>query len=141
MLVNDAATAWMGIEVQNFGPGHATCTMMLRPEMLNGFGIGHGGMIFAFADTAFAIACNDATATDTITLAAGVDVNFMAPAQPGRRLIATAVQRAAAGRSGLFDVTITQEPAPVPDGAAEAGRSAEPTLIAEFRGRSRTIPR
>lgn len=130
MLLADEAARWLGLEVVEFGPGHATCTMVLRPEMLNGHGIGHGGMIFSLADTTFAIACNDADATDTITVAAGVDINFLAPALPGRVLTAKAVQRSSTGRSGLYDVTVTQD-----EGLSE------PTLIAEFRGRSRTIPR
>ena len=60
LLENDAASAWLGIEVLRLDDGHATIAMTLRPEMMNGFGITHGGMIFAFADSAFALACNPA---------------------------------------------------------------------------------
>ena len=54
------ASEWMGIEVLRLDDGHATIRMTLRQEMMNGFGMAHGGMIFAFADTAFALACNPA---------------------------------------------------------------------------------
>ena len=130
MMENDAASAWLGLEVVDHGPGRATCTMVLRPEMLNGFGIGHGGMVFALADTAFALACNDPDATDTITVASGVDINYIAPALPGLTLTAVAAERARAGRSGVCDITVTQE-----------REDGEPVTVAEFRGRSRTIPR
>ena len=127
LLKNDAASAWLGIEVLRLDDGHATIAMTLRPEMMNGFGITHGGMIFAFADSAFALACNPADGDgSTVTVASGVDVNFLAPTHSGQRIIAVANRRQQQGRSGLYDVQI------LTDGGA--------TVIAEFRGRSRTIP-
>lgn len=55
--------------------------MTLRPEMMHGFGVTHGGMIFAFADSAFALACNSTGGDgDSVTVASGVDINFLAPA-------------------------------------------------------------
>src|SRR3954454_23290275 len=85
LLKDDYASEWMGIEVLALDDGHATLRMTLRQEMLNGFGMAHGGMIFAFGDTAFALACNPAkpqpgaagTAEDSITVASGVDINFL----------------------------------------------------------------
>ncbi|GER22499.1 phenylacetic acid degradation protein PaaD [Zafaria cholistanensis] len=131
ILVNDYATEWMGIQVQEVGDGHATITMELRREMLNGFGIAHGGMIFALADTAFALACNPHTgSTDTITVAAGADINFLRPGIPGRTLTAAAERRNQSGRTGIYDVQVLQS---VPDGEDE--------VIAEFRGCSRTLPK
>lgn len=124
ILKNDFASEWMGIKVLEVAPHHAVVQMELRQEMLNGFGIAHGGMVFAFADTAFALACNDpAGSEETVTVASGVDINFIAPAQQGQTLTATAQRRATTGRSGIYDVTVT----------------AGETLIAEFRGRCRTI--
>ncbi|GAA1346834.1 hotdog fold thioesterase [Falsarthrobacter nasiphocae] len=129
MLAGDAASAWMGLRVEDYAPGRAVCSLIPRPEMLNGFGIGHGGMTFALADTAFAIACNDASDHETYTVAQGVDINFLAPVTPGARLRATAERASRPGRSAVFDVTVEQE--------SEGG----PVVVALFRGRSRTLPR
>lgn len=137
ILENDYASEWMGIEVLALSDGHATIRMTLRQEMLNGFGMAHGGMIFAFADSAFALACNPATPApgeeNNITVAAGVDINFLKPAYRGQVVTAIANRRSTVGRSGLYDIQIfaadpTQQPAATPG-----------ELIAEFRGRSRTI--
>lgn len=135
MLATDQASAWLGIELLRLGEGHATISMTLRREMLNGFEMAHGGMICAFADSAFALACNpvlpDGTLVDpaSITVASGVDINYLRPAFAGQALTATANRRAGAGRSGIYDVQVTT----ADDGVAQ--------VIAEFRGRSRTIPR
>ncbi|WP_019482380.1 MULTISPECIES: hotdog fold thioesterase [unclassified Arthrobacter] len=128
ILEQDHASRWLGIDVVDLADGHAIITMRLRPDMLNGFGIAHGGMVFALADSAFALACNPIGETDTITVASGADVTFLASAHPGDLLTATADRRASAGRSGLYDISISAE--------NENGTRA----IAEFRGRSRTIP-
>ncbi|MET3922009.1 hotdog fold thioesterase [Arthrobacter sp. UYEF20] len=165
ILKDDYASEWMGIEVVALDDGHATVRMTLRQEMLNGFGMAHGGMIFAFGDTAFALACNPANPqpgeaginTDTITVAAGVDINFLQPAFRGQVLTAVANRRASTGRSGLYDVQIyAADPGATPTAASPAGAALPATrpgelptdtatdapsweLIAEFRGRSRTI--
>jgi acyl-CoA thioesterase len=138
ILTNDYASEWMGIEVLSIEDGHATIRMSLRQEMLNGFGMAHGGMIFAFGDTAFALACNPAnpapSEADTITVAAGVDINFLKPAYQGQVITAVANRRAHSGRSGLYDIQIYAA-----DAAAAPSEEAPGELIAEFRGRSRTI--
>lgn len=168
ILKDDYASEWMGIEVLALDDGHATIRMTLRQEMLNGFGMAHGGMIFAFGDTAFALACNPASPkpgeagidSGNITVAAGVDINFLKPAFRGQVLTAVANRRASTGRSGLYDIQIYAAdpgagapgtPQPAPAGAAPAATlpgqlptdtaTDAPTweLIAEFRGRSRTI--
>ena len=158
ILKNDYASEWMGIEVIALDDGHATIRMTLRQEMLNGFGMAHGGMIFAFGDTAFALACNPVQPPPgedaNITVAAGVDINFLRPAFRGQVLTAVANRRASTGRSGLYDIQIyAADPADtapdkeLPTGAAPAatlpGQLPADTLpgelIAEFRGRSRTI--
>jgi len=167
ILEGDYASEWMGIEVVALDDGHATVRMTLRQEMLNGFGMAHGGMIFAFGDTAFALACNPAKPLpdeeSTITVAAGVDINFLQPAFRGQVLTAVANRRASTGRSGLYDIQIYAadpagadpgaDPGAAATGAAATGAAAPgatlpgqlPTdpspgeLIAEFRGRSRTI--
>ncbi len=147
ILENDYASEWMGIEVLAVSEGHATIRMTLRQEMLNGFGMAHGGMIFAFADTAFAMACNPVHPgpgdADSITVAAGVDINFLKPAYRGQVITAVADRRSSAGRSGLYDIQIfaadplhTGSSSDSPLGGGQPGE-----LIAEFRGRSRTIPK
>lgn len=157
ILKGDYASEWMGIEVVALADGHATIRMTLRQEMLNGFGMAHGGMIFAFGDTAFALACNPAEPQPadegSITVASGVDINFIKPAFRGQVLTAVANHRASTGRSGLYDIQIyaadpgAGTPTAAPAGAAPAATvpGELPTdtlpgeLIAEFRGRSRTI--
>jgi acyl-CoA thioesterase len=143
ILENDYASEWMGIEVLALTDGHATIRMTLRQEMLNGFGMAHGGMIFAFADTAFALACNPVNPgpadEGTITVAAGVDINFLKPAYRGQVITAVADRRSSAGRSGLYDIQIFAADAAQHRSPLEAGQPGE--LIAEFRGRSRTIPK
>jgi acyl-CoA thioesterase len=141
ILKNDHASEWMGIEVLRLGPGHATIRMRLRQEMLNGFGMAHGGMIFAFADSAFALACNPvkppASESHKITVASGVDINFLKPAYQGQIITAVANRRAHTGRSGLYDIQIyAADTVQNPDDNETPGE-----LIAEFRGRSRTISR
>ena len=119
--------------------------MTLRQEMLNGFGMAHGGMIFAFGDTAFALACNPVQPPPgedaNITVAAGVDINFLRPAFRGQVLTAVANRRASAGRSGLYDIQIyAADPADtapdkgLPTGAAVAGSPAPPSGAAAARG-------
>ncbi|WFP16970.1 hotdog fold thioesterase [Citricoccus muralis] len=122
----DAAAEWLGYEVSEYADGYARAHMVLRDEMLNGFKIAHGGMIFAFGDTCFAWSCNDPRGDgSTITVASGVDINFISSPVAGTRLTAVGVRRSTTGRSGIYDITITDD---------EGG------LVAEFRGRSRTIP-
>ena len=101
-------------------PGHAVMTMLVRDDMLNGFDVMHGGLLFALADTAFAVACNE---SDEVTLAAGAEISFLRPVRLGQELTATALRRSRAGRSGIYDVQVVDE----------AG-----AVVAEFRGRSRT---
>ena len=116
--------------------------MTLRQEMLNGFGMAHGGMIFAFGDTAFALACNPATRVrpkSTITVASGVDINFLKPAFRGQVLLtAVANRRASTGRSGLYDIQIyAADP-----GAGAPGRRTRhpPARLPPLRSRANSPP-
>jgi acyl-CoA thioesterase len=120
MLAADQASRALGMRLVNCGPGHATIRMTVRPDMLNGHAIAHGGFVFALADTAFACACNSHGPT---TVAAGAEITFVRAAQAGDELEARAVERIRHGRSGIYDVTVWRGP----------------DVIAEFRGRSRTI--
>lgn len=122
----DRTSEWLGVTITEYAPGYAKGQMQVREEMLNGFEIAHGGMVFAFADTVFAWTCNHPDGDgSTITVAQGVDVNFLSSPVVGTVLTAVGSTRASAGRSGLCDVTVYDE---------------NENLIAEFRGRYRTIP-
>ena len=121
MLKDDHTTKGMGMSVDAVGPGMATLSMVVRKDHLNGHGSCHGGAIFTLADSAFAFACNS---HNKVTVAQHCSVTFLAPGREGDRLTATAREVTLAGRSGIYDVTVSRE-----DGVA----------IAEFRGLSRTI--
>ena len=120
MYEADLASRHLGIEIDQVAPGQATARMVVRDTMINGHDICHGGYVFLLADTAFAFACNTYGPT---TVAATCDITFLAPAHLGDELVAQATERHRAGRSGIYDVTVR--------------RAA--TVIAEFRGHSRTM--
>lgn len=112
--------AW-GIVIEEARLGYARIRMTLTAAMLNGHGTGHGGMIFALADTAFAYACNS---RNLRTVAAQASITFLDSVREGDVLIAEAEERALAGRSGVYAVSV---------------RTAEGRAIAEFQGSSRSI--
>ncbi len=118
----DASRA-LGMQLTDVGPGRASLTMTVRPDMVNGHGSCHGGLVATLADSAFAFACNS---HGVATVAAGFDITFVTPALLGDVLRARATERVRQGRSGLYDVTVTR---------------ADGTVIAEFRGRSRSTGR
>ncbi len=101
--------------------GYARVRMLLRPDMANGHGIAHGGMIFALADTAFAYACNSRNVT---AVAAHASIAFLSSAKVGETLVAEAEERSRNGRSGVYAVRV----------AADDSR-----IVAEFQGLSREI--
>ena len=120
MMAADEASRALGISLVTCGPGTATTTMTVGPQACNGHGIAHGGLVFTLADTAFACACNS---HGPVTVAAGGDITFVAPARAGDVLVAEAVERTLFGRSGIYDVTVR--------------RGTE--VVAEFRGRSHRL--
>jgi acyl-CoA thioesterase len=120
MYARDTASAALGIVISAVSPGRATATMTVTPSMVQGHGTCHGGYLFLLADTAFAFACN----TERDCVAAGADVEFLAPVRAGDLLVAEAAERTSRGRSGLYDVTVR--------------RGDE--VVLEFRGRSRALP-
>ena len=120
MMAGDKASAALGIEVVEHGPGRARARMTIRPDMVNGHDIAHGGLIFTLADTAFACACNS---WGPVTVAAGAEIAFLAPARLGDVLEAEAQVRARRGRTGIYDVTV---------------RCGD-EVLAEFRGRSAEV--
>jgi acyl-CoA thioesterase len=121
MWAEDNASRGLGMHLEYVEPGEARMAMTVAPSMVNGHGLCHGGFIFTLADSAFAFACNT---YGERTVAQHCSVSFLRPAKLGMRLVATARERARAGRSGIYDVTVVAEP---------------DTLIAEFRGNSRSL--
>lgn len=103
MWDRDRATKFLGMELVEVTPGRARLTMTVQPDMVNGHGLCHGGMIFTLADSAFAYACNSYN-QNTVASACGVD--FLAPARVGDVLEAEAAERSLAGRTGVYDVTV-----------------------------------
>ena len=106
LFANDTAARSLGMDVEAIGPGTARISMTVRPDMLNGFDICHGGFITTLADTAFAYACNS---HNQLTVAAGIVVDFIAPVHEGDRLTAEAREVALKGRSGVYDITVTNQ--------------------------------
>ncbi|MBL7253293.1 hydroxyphenylacetyl-CoA thioesterase PaaI [Actinoplanes sp. LDG1-01] len=128
MLGADQAAKLLGIVLRSVRPGGGEVTMVVRPDMVNGWDTCHGGVIATLADTAFAIACNS---YGVLAPAAGFDITFLEPGRVGDHLLARADERAVKGRTGLYDVTVSR--------LRPEGTPGEP--IAEFRGRSRTVGR
>ena len=118
MFARDAASQSLGMEVKEVRAGYARLTLLVRPDMLNGHAICHGGIVFSLADSAFAFACNSRNQS---TVASGCSIDFIAPARSGDELTAEAMERALLGRIGIYDVTVTNQ---------------EGKTIALFRGRS-----
>jgi acyl-CoA thioesterase len=120
MWKEDGASQGLGMEVVAIEPGAAVLAMTIRPDMVNGHGIAHGGFIFTLADSAFAFACNS---HNDRTVAAQCHISFIRPGKLGDRLIATAREISRTGRSGIYDVRV----------------SLGDTAVAELRGHSRTV--
>src|SRR5215472_2895553 len=106
MYPRDRASQSLGIKVAKVGPGHAELTMTVRPDMLNGHAICHGGFIFTLADSAFAFACNSYNLT---TVASGCAIDFVAPAREGDALTAVAHERSVSGRTGVYDIEVKNQ--------------------------------
>jgi len=120
MWSQDTASQHLGLVLDQVAAGQSTMSMTVTQSMTNGHGICHGGYIFTLADSAFAFACNT---YNQVTVAQHCDVTFLAPAHLNDRLTAIARERSRRGRSGLYDVTVSNQNGDV---------------IAEFRGNSRT---
>ena len=120
MRERDKAAELLGIRILSVRAHYARLTMTVREDMLNGHGICHGGIIFTFADTAFAYACNTG---NIATVAAGADITFVAPGKKGDVLTAVCELRHRGGRSGVYDTIV----------------KTRQQTIALFRGRSRQL--
>jgi acyl-CoA thioesterase len=120
MWRDDPASRGLGMSLEAVSAGRATVSMAVRDDMTNGHGTAHGGFIFALADSAFAFACNSHNERN---VAQSCDIIFAEPAHTGDILVAEGVERHRFGRNGIYDITVSR------DGQ----------VIAEFRGRCRTI--
>lgn len=118
MYERDTATQGLGMQLLEVRPGYARLSMLVRPDMLNGHQTCHGGFIFALADSAFAFACNSHNFN---TVGAGCTIDYLAPGRAGDVLTAEGVEQALAGKSGIYDVKVSNQ---------------EGRTIALFRGKS-----
>lgn len=116
MLARDAFSAWLGLEVIALAPGRCTVRMSVRDEMLNGFGVCHGGIAFALADSALAFASNT---HGTLTMSIENSITYPAPARAGDVLTASAVEESASRRLAFYRVVVT---------------NASGAIVALFRG-------
>jgi acyl-CoA thioesterase len=106
MYAEDSATRSLGIAIEAIGPGTSRATMLVRAEMLNGHRTCHGGFITTLADSAFAFACNS---RNQVTVAAGLVVEFLAPAHEGDRLVAEAHEVTLTGVTGVYDIAVSNQ--------------------------------
>jgi acyl-CoA thioesterase len=121
MWAEDRASSGLGMRLDDVAPGRARLSMAIAEAMVNGHGICHGGFIFALADSAMAFAANP---RGEAAVAQHAAITFVRPGRVGEMLVADAVERMQAGRSGMYDVRVC---------------TADGKLVAEFRGHTRTI--
>jgi acyl-CoA thioesterase len=117
LYLADCASQWLGLEFIEVAPGRIRIAMTVREEMVNGHGMCHGGIVFAFADSAFAFACNS---HGDPMVAAGASIEFIAPTPLGERITAAAAEVFRTTRHGIYDVAVT---------------AASGAMLAQFRGR------
>lgn len=106
MMGDDLFSTWLGISVLSVASGYSKIQMTVRPEMINGFGIVHGGVAFSLADSAFAFACNS---RNVLSVALDTSINFIKPVMVGDVLIAEAKELHNGKSTGLYHVTITNQ--------------------------------
>ncbi|MEZ5617010.1 MAG: hydroxyphenylacetyl-CoA thioesterase PaaI [Rhodocyclaceae bacterium] len=117
----DRTSHFLRIALDEIRPGYARMSLTVTDDMVNGHGMCHGGFIFTLADSAFAYSCNSHNHN---AVASGCTIEYLAPAHVGDVLTATAEERALAGRSGIYDIEVSNQ----------AGKR-----IALFRGKSHRI--
>ena len=103
MLQHDRFSQWLGISIIEIKEGYSKIKMTVREEMLNGFGIVHGGIAFSLADSAFAFACNN---RNNLSVALDTSINFIKPVHPGDELIAEAKELHNGRSTGLYHISI-----------------------------------
>ncbi len=106
MLKEDKFSQWLGISILEIKTGYSKIQMLVREEMINGFGIVHGGIAFSLADSAFAFACNN---RNNLSVALDTAINFLKPVSVGDILTAEANEVHNGRSTGLYLITITNQ--------------------------------
>jgi acyl-CoA thioesterase len=106
MLEKDQFSKWLGLGIDDIGPGFCKLHFRVNDQMLNGFGIVHGGVVFSAADSAFAFACNS---HGRLTVALDVSINFTRPARSGDLLFVEAREIHLGDKTGVYDVRTVNE--------------------------------
>lgn len=106
MMRDDLFSQWLGVEVLEVREGYSRIRMTVRKEMINGFGIVHGGIAFSLADSAFAFACNN---RNNLSVALDTSINFTKPVHVGDELIAEAKETHNGRSTGLYHITVTNQ--------------------------------
>lgn len=106
MYDNDPFSKWLGIQVSDVEPHRAVCSMTVREEMLNGFGVTHGGVAYSLADSAFAFASNT---VGVVSVSIDNSISYPAPVRAGDELKATAELRTSANRIATYDVNVVNQ--------------------------------
>jgi acyl-CoA thioesterase len=104
IMENDLFSQWLGIEIIEIKEGYSKIKMLVRPEMINGLGIVHGGICFSLADSCFAFACNN---RNNLSVALDTAINFLKPVHPGDEITAEAKEMHNGRSTGLYHITIT----------------------------------
>ncbi len=106
MMEHDLFSQWLGIELLEIKEGYSKIKMLVRPEMINGFGIVHGGIAFSLADSAFAFACNN---RNQVSVALDTSINFIKAVQVGDTLIAEATEIHNGRSTGLYHISVCNQ--------------------------------
>ncbi|OPZ15965.1 MAG: Acyl-coenzyme A thioesterase PaaI [Bacteroidetes bacterium ADurb.BinA245] len=106
MMQHDGFSKWLGIEIIEIKEGYSKIKMKIRAEMVNGFGIIHGGIAFSLADSAFAFACNN---RNVLSVALDTSINFIKPIHIGDELTAEAKELHNGKSTGLYHISISNQ--------------------------------
>ncbi|MCR6722266.1 MAG: hydroxyphenylacetyl-CoA thioesterase PaaI [Chitinophagaceae bacterium] len=106
MMQHDLFSQWLGIKVLQVKEGYSRIQMEVRAEMINGFGIVHGGVAFSLADSAFAFACNN---RNVLSVALDTSINFLKPVHVGDILTAEAQELHNGQSTGLYHIEIKNQ--------------------------------
>lgn len=106
LFAGDRASQALGMRITGVRSGWARVVMLVRPDMVNGHGICHGGLVFALGDSAFAFACNS---HNDSTVAAAASIDFLAAAHEGDELTAEASELWRTRRNGLYEIVVTNQ--------------------------------